>query len=153
MKKIVPVFNCINCNQKSIAIPYIKKVIVINENEESENAELYLSAIKCEKCEKEFIVQIDNDYTHGLLKKQLKCNHEIGTKRIKYGASSKKIKKIENKKIKKIENKLKAVSRNLINEREMLKKLYEGKEYKEENEEIKTLIYHDFVIQLENAEE
>lgn len=145
MKKIVPVFNCINCNQKSIAIPYIKRVIVINENEESENVELYLSAIKCEKCEKEFIVQIDNDYTHGLLKKQLKCNHEIGTKRIKYGASSKKIKKIE--------NKLKAVSRNLINEREMLKKLYEGKEYKEENEEIKTLTYHDFVIQLENVEE
>lgn len=146
MKKIVPVFNCINCNQKSIAIPYIKKVIVINEkNEELENVELYLSAIKCEKCEKEFIVQIDNDYTHELLKKQLKYNHEIGTKRIKYGASSKKIKKIE--------NKLKAVSQNLINERETLKKLYEGKEYKEENEEIKTLIYHDFVIQLENMEE
>ena len=142
MKKIIARFNC-DCGCNSKFLPIIRKANIISESQE--NMELYLTIIQCEECGKDFVVQFDTEYTHGLLKRQLKYNHEIGTKRIKYGASSKKIKKIE--------NKLKAISANLVNERNSLMQLYNNKQYIDENGEEKTINYHDFIVQLYNEEE
>ena len=136
-------FKCEKCGEESTAIPIIKKAQI--EGIKNTFDEIYITELKCEKCGESYIVQIDNEYTYTLLERQKRLNFEIGTKRYRFGAS--------NKKVKKIEDRLKTVSQKLLKERDVLNKIYNNIEYCIDGEKVGTINYCNVKTKLIQIEE
>lgn len=138
-------FKCEKCGETSAAVPIIKKVQVVGYDEHKIIEEIYITEIKCQKCGENHIVQIDNDYTYALLEKQKRLSFEIGTKRYRFGASDRRIKKTE--------GELQTVSKKLLKERDTLNKLYNNTDYVIDGEKIGTINFSYVKTKLIQVEE
>ena len=108
-----------DCGKNTIAYPIREKYKIKDEQENY--IEIYLTFVICKDCGKKYIVQIDNEETMDLLNRQRKIDIDIGTKKYRFGSSSKKIAKQE--------NKLKIISKKLIDQRNLLSLNCNGQKY------------------------
>jgi hypothetical protein len=99
------------------------------EINKTDNANLFLTVFKCESCNNEIVVQIDDYKTFALLQKQKELNMLLGMEKYYHSENTKKYRKLK--------NRLCFVSHDLLERRKMLNNEYNnqfyyfcGKEYK-----------------------
>lgn len=107
---------CVSCKEK---FELNNTVLETREIKSFDDKLLYLTIIKCPLCADEIIVQIDDDETKQILKKQMSINYNLAVAKVN----------CQNKRIKKLQKKCEQFEALLLYLRKQLQLKYNGSVY------------------------